>query len=302
MKFALLLLFFAFQGYTQSFTTGEVEVTPLITGTFFQPVTPATHLVIIIAGSGPTNRSGNQIGLHNNSLKYLAEGIAAEGVAVFAYDKRLFKLISQPNFREDDLLFDQMVTDASAVVKHFRKNYQKIIVAGHSEGSLIGMLASIDADGFISISGPAKPAADILIEQLAKQLPEKMPLIIERLDKLRQGIMFTENDILLQSLFRKSVQPYLISWFRYNPQVEIQKLKIPVLILHGTKDLQVTENDAHLLHIAQPKSKMMVIKDMNHILKEIKGDDFENKASYNQPNLPTSKVLIEAVNEFIKTL
>jgi pimeloyl-ACP methyl ester carboxylesterase len=302
MKKILLLLFIANQSFSQSYTSTEISVNELITGTLFQPNKPTAHLVIVIAGSGPTNRSGNQIGLHNNALKYLSEGIATEGFAVFAYDKRLFKLISQPGFKEDDILFDQMVADASAVVQHFRKNYKKIIIAGHSEGSLIGMLASQDVDGFISIAGPAKPAADILEEQLAKQIPAKMPIIRERLDKLRQGITFTENDIMLQSLFRNSVQPYLISWFRYNPQLEIQKLQIPTLILQGTKDLQVNENEAELLRLAQPKSKVVIIKNMNHILKEIEGSDIENKASYNQPNLPTSKALIDAVNEFIKTI
>lgn len=296
--FYLLLL--AFSAFGQSYKTTEVGVTDLISGTLFQPDKPSGRLVILIAGSGPTNRSGNQIGLHNNSLKYLAEALATNGTNVYAYDKRLFKLIQNPGFKEEDLTFDQFVDDARAVVRHFRKDYRKIIVAGHSEGSLIGMLAASEADGFISLAGPGQSADAILAEQLGKQLPGKLPAVKEKLALLREGKTFTEDDVILQSIFRASVQPYLISWFRYNPQTEVGKLKIPVLIVNGTKDIQVGESEARLLHQAKPSSTLAIIANMNHILKEIKGDDAENRASYNKPELPVMPELVSVVNQFLK--
>lgn len=287
----------------QSFTTTEVAATPLINGTLFEPEKKSDLLAIVIAGSGPTNRSGNQIGLHNNSLKYLAECIAGNGFAVYAYDKRLFALLNKPDFKENDLTFDHFAEDAREVVQYFRTRFRKIVIIGHSEGSLIGMLAAEKADGFISIAGPGRPAAEVLEEQLAKQFPGKMPAVREVLAHLTSGkTVAPGEDYIMQSVFRESVQPYMISWFKYNPQQIIRNLKIPVLIINGTKDLQVPENEALLLHKARPSSEMTIIKNMNHILKNIEGGDEQNQASYNQPQIPLAPELCIAVNQFLNNL
>jgi fermentation-respiration switch protein FrsA (DUF1100 family) len=107
---------------------------------------------------------------------------------------------------------------------------------------------------------------------------------------------------MLASLFRESVQPYMISWIKYNPQNEIKKLQIPVLLINGTKDLQVTVSEAELLKKAKPEAKLVIIENMNHIFKEIKGDDAENMKSYSDPNLPVTEKLVTAINLFIKSL
>ena len=62
----------------------------------------------------------------------------------------------------------------------------------------------------------------------------------------------------LMTLFRPSVQPYLISWYRYNPQEVIAKLRQPVLILQGDKDVQVSEEDAKLLKQSLPKAQFQI--------------------------------------------
>jgi fermentation-respiration switch protein FrsA (DUF1100 family) len=106
---------------------------------------------------------------------------------------------------------------------------------------------------------------------------------------------------MLSSLFRESVQPYMISWIKYNPQVEIAKLSIPILVINGTKDIQVPPSDAELLHAAYPKSELKIIENMNHIFKEIKIDE-DNLKSYNNPNLPVMPELISSITQFIKSI
>ena len=105
---------------------------------------------------------------------------------------------------------------------------------------------------------------------------------------------------MLYSLFRPSVQPYLISWIKYDPQVEIKKLTIPVLIIQGTNDIQVSVNDAKLLAKAKPSAKLVLIKNMNHIFRTLESTDkAANAATYNDASLPISDELVTTITSFI---
>ncbi len=303
---ALLLTFANLIAQNTTFTTQEIEVNPLIKGTLFTPSNSGNnHLVILIAGSGPTNRSGNQIGMINNSLKYLSESMASNGISVYSYDKRLFALLSKPDFKEEDSNFDDVVKDAVDVIEHFRKEgkYKKIVIAGHSEGSLIGMIAAKDrADGFISLAGAGRPADEIIQTQIGKQAPFLKDKVKEKFELLKKGQTFKLEEPMLESLFRESVQPYLMSWIKYDPKIEIVKLKMPVLIVNGTNDIQVAVSEAELLHGAKPEAKISIIPKMNHIFREIDGDDTANFATYSNKDLPISTALTSVVNQFIKSI
>lgn len=288
-------------------TKKEVEVNSLIKGTLFSPYkeTPQTKLVILIAGSGPTNRSGNStVGGMNNSLKFLAEGLAKNGIAVYSYDKRIFAQMISKTLDEKNLSFEDFIKDAKDVVTFFKsqKKYSKIIIAGHSEGSLIGMVAAFNnADGYVSIAGAGRGIDEVLLEQLGKQSPKMKEVAQEGLTSLKAGKTFENKNPMLASIFRESVQPYMISWIKYNPQTEIKKLTIPILILNGTKDIQVPPSDAQLLHAANPKSEIKIIENMNHIFKEILVDE-DNAKSYNSPNIPVMPELISSITLFINSI
>ena len=259
----------------------------------------------MISGSGPTNRSGNQIGGMTNCSKFLAQGLVKNDIAVFTYDKRMFAQMKAGNLDEKTMRFDDGINDAKDVIAYFRlqKKYTKILIAGHSEGSTIGMVAADkNADAFISIAGPGRSADEILSTQLEKQVPMMKKDFDGYLSTLKKGETFELKNQMLASVFRESVQPYMISWFKYNPQDEIKKLKIPVLIINGTKDLQVPVTEAELLKSAKPDAKLVIIDNMNHVLKDIKGDDSENMASYNNGELQVSETLINAVNQFTKSI
>ena len=208
---------------------------------------------------------------------------------------------------ESTLLFNDMIDDTKAVLSYFRlqKKYDKVIVAGHSEGSLIGMVAANgNANAFISLSGAGRPIDEVLEEQIVKQMPSIKTVLREKLNDLKVGKLIdpTSIDPAMAGMFRKSVQPYLISWIQLNPQIEIKKLQIPVLIINGDKDIQVPATDALLLHQSLPASKIEIIANMNHIFKTITGDDASNRASYTDPTLPISEALIATINLFLKGL
>ena len=173
-------------------------------------------------------------------------------------------------------------------------------MVGHSEGSLIGIIASQTGivDKFISLAGPGKSADKLLKEQLSKK-PMVSYFASQIIDDLVQRKQ-VEAPFFLKPLFRDSVQPYLISWFNYDPSIEISKLTIPSLIIQGTNDIQVTVEDAELLSSSNEISKLIIIQGMNHILKNTKLDEGENIKSYNNPTLPLNEELVKKIVEFIK--
>jgi fermentation-respiration switch protein FrsA (DUF1100 family) len=119
------------------------------------------------------------------------------------------------------------------------------------------------------------------------------------IDSLKKGTTVENVNPMFKSLFRLSVQPYLISWFRYDPQIEIQKLGIPILIIQGTNDIQITVEDAKRLSRANPKSHLVLIEKMNHIFRTVEGDRQENMAAYNNPSLPLADELVKDITSFI---
>lgn len=278
--------------------SGEIE------GTLTFPDAKApVPVALIIAGSGPTDRNGNNPMMKNNSLKMLAEELAKKGIASLRYDKRGIAASQAAGMREADLRFENYIKDAESWIKLLRenKNFNQIVVIGHSEGSLIGTIASQNeqVDKFVSIAGAGKPADQLIRDQLKAQpafvLEQSTPI----LDTLVKGKEVKNVPQVLMALFRPDVQPYMISWFKYNPQTEIAKLTKPVLIVQGTTDIQVSTEDAQLLYKSIPSAQLKIIDGMNHILKNAEADRMKNVQTYSQPDLPIHDDLIETISSFI---
>jgi len=306
----VLLLLFAISAVSQNsdYKSEEIKINPLLNGLLLVPESKeATTLAIIIQGSGPTDRNGNQPMMNNNSLKYLAEILSKENIATFRYDKRLVALARQGRLVEEKIVFDDFIKDAMDVTAHFKKDprFSKIVIIGHSEGSLVGMVAAQDnrADAFISIAGAGQEIDDVIVDQLERQAPLLKDDARTSFDDLRVNGIATNYGEGLSSIFRPSVQPFMRTWMAYNPQVEIAKLEIPVLIINGDEDIQVDENEATLLKEAKPEAELLIIKGMNHVFKKITaGDTMENAKSYNEPNRKVMPELTEAIEKFIKAL
>ncbi|AHF16634.1 alpha/beta hydrolase [Niabella soli DSM 19437] len=260
-------------------------------------------VVLFIAGSGPTDRNGNNnTGLKTNCTLQLARALAAAGIASVRYDKRGIAESRDAGKPEADGRFEDNINDAKAWLELLKKDnrFSKIIVAGHSEGSLIGMEAANGlADQFISIAGAGEPADQVLKKQLAN-LPDSLRKeAYSGLDSLKNGHLVHQVSPQLFALLRPSVQPYLASWLQYDPQAAIKKLKIPALIVQGTKDMQLSVADAQNLKKAQPKSELVIIENMNHVLKDISGGQQENMRSYARPDLPVDTTLVKTMIDFI---
>lgn len=264
-------------------------------------------LVIIIAGSGPTDMDGNSIGLGmtNNSLLYLAKELADNGIASVRYDKRGIGKSQAAGTSEEELRFEHYIDDATAWAEMFGNDsrFSTIAIAGHSEGSLIGMIAaqkSKAVKAYISIAGTGRPAYEVIEEQL-KRNPEQIQREAAAINKeLCEGRIVENIPNYLASLYRKSVQPYLISWFRYNPAKEISKLKIPVLIVQGDMDIQVGVKEAETLLAARMFSSYHIIKDMNHVLKHCASNEMVMQLeTYKDPKLPIKKELVEHIVRFL---
>lgn len=309
MKFlTTLLITINFIGHSigqENYVSQDIKVNSLVYGTLFQPKAGSNSLVIIIAGSGPTDRDGNQQMMQNNSLKMLGQDLAKEGIATFRYDKRIFTLLKQQALQEDKLLFDDFVEDAVSTINYFKtKNkYDAIYVLGHSQGALVGLLAAqqTEVTGYISLAGAGQGIDQTIVNQIGLQMPGLKDDAAQALATLKEKGSVKDFSPALTSILRKSVQPFMASWMQYDPAVEIQKLTIPVLIINGTRDLQVDMNEAEALKGAAPNAQLSVIENMNHVLKEVSDDQMENAKSYNEPSRPLAPMLVEIIQNFINT-
>lgn len=287
---------------SQEFTKQEITIAEDLIGDLYQPKTvKAKVLIIQIPGSGIPDRNGNSPGMENNSLKFLAESLASQH-AVFAFDKRVItQMKAKKEIKEEKMTFQDNVKDLEIIIDYFRneKKFTKIVLIGHSEGSLVAMLAAYKADGYISLAGAGRSIDFILKEQLLAQAPFWKEEIEIGLSTLKSQQPYENKNQMLESIFRKSVQPYMMSWMQIDPAVEIKKLQVPILIINGTKDIQVKETEAGLLHQAKPEATLAILQDMNHVLKNIKGDLGENYKSYTDPNLPLHPELSKVILDFI---
>ncbi|MET0623768.1 MAG: alpha/beta hydrolase [Pyrinomonadaceae bacterium] len=265
-------------------------------------------VVLIIAGSGPTDRNGNTPLLpgSNNSLRYLAEGLAAAGVASLRFDKRGVAESVMAAKSESDLRFDTYIEDAVLWGQRLRadRRFSALVVAGHSEGSLIGAVAAqrLRADAFVSIAGAGRRIDAVILEQVKPQFtPEQYAKTEATLKSLAEGKTVPDvpaNDIL----FRPSVQPYIISWLKYDPAKEVAKLSMPVLVAQGTHDVQASPEDAKGLAAAKPGAKFVMVEGMNHLLKLTPADPKQQAASYSDPALPVAPKFLAEVVAFVKGL
>lgn len=269
--------------------------------------TNKTPLALIIAGSGPTDRDGNSaIGLKTDTYRKLSEEFAKNGISTLRFDKRGIGKSSQAMTSESEIRFEAYINDVIGWISLLKSDerFSSINILGHSEGSLIGMVAACQSDvaRYISIAGSGKSADRILQDQLRTKLPPQLLAESNRiLDSLKSGKTVLSVNPSLMALYRPSVQPYMISWMKFDPSEEISKLKIPVLIIQGTTDLQVSVDNARLLSSSRPESKLLIIENMNHVLKESDSDQQRNFATYNNPTLPLKSGLVDEIVSFIKS-
>lgn len=304
MKYKIKYLFL----FVWSFTNAQNNIVSeevLITNDSIQLPGTLTYakenipLIIWVHGSGNVDRNGNQgTIIKANYIKQFRDSINKHHIAFFSFDKRT----ANPNntkFLKETLFYD-LVKDVQKVITHFKADnrFSEIVLIGHSQGSLIAMLASEKTDRYISLVGPAESIDKTLIQQINKQAPFLVDITKAHIKELKETGAIKDVNPMLLSLFKKNNQPFLANWMQYNPSEEIKKLTIPMLIISGTKDIQIKEEDANMLHKANEKSTLVIIKNMNHVLKNI-AVDADNMKSYYSADYALSKRLIATIVAFI---
>ena len=297
--------------FVESQVTAPGPMGPL-SGTMLLPSTSSSPMVLIVPGSGPTDRDGNgPLGLNAATYKLLAEGLAARGIATVRIDKRgMFGsvgAVSDPN----DVTAQDYATDISSWIGAIREQHidaECVWVLGHSEGGLMALLAGQDPDietcGLILVASTGRPLGDVLRDQLEAQLAGT-PLLDQALTAITaleadQHVDASGIDPALQPLFNAAVQDFLISTLALDPAQLIAGYSKPVLILQGERDLQVSVEDARRLHAAAPASELVLLPHANHVLKDVQSSDrAANIATYGDPDLPLAPGAVDAIADLV---
>jgi hypothetical protein len=270
-----------------------------------------TPVVLIIPGSGPTDRDGNNpLGITAAPYRLLAEALATQAVSSVRIDKRGIGGSKGAVADGNKVTIADYVTDTHNWIAAIRKRtgVQCVWVLGHSEGSLVALAAAQQPDGMcgvISVSGAGRKLSDVIRDQLRAN-PANAPLLdqaMAALDTLEKGqhVDVSGMNPALLRLFAPQVQDFLIDDFRHDPAKLAASLKLPLLIVQGERDIQVSAADARALAAAQPKAKLVLVPAMNHVLKDVANDDRSaNVATYSDSSLPVDSTLIDAIGSFVK--
>lgn len=263
-------------------------------------------VVLIIPGSGPTDRDGNSPLLPGkiDSLKLLAQALGRAGFASLRIDKRAIGKSVWEGLSEETLSFDDYPADVVEWVGMLRadRRFARIVLVGHSEGGLVALAAAQKAgvEGIVLIASPGESYQATIAAQLAG-IPEALRAEAGRiLSELEKGRRVDTVADELMMLFRPSVQPFLISAFRYDPAQLISRIHTDVLIMQGERDLQVPRRHGERLSDASPGARLVTVPEMNHVLKRVGETRESNIAAYGDPSLPLAPGLVEPVIEFLQ--
>lgn len=279
-------------------------------GTLLKPDKPGA-VVLIVSGSGPTDRDGNNaFGVKAQPYKLLAEALAARGIASVRIDKRGQFGSKAAVADGNKVRIADYVADVRAWVGAAKAatGARCVWLLGHSEGALI-VLATGDAPdvcGIITVSGPGRPF-DVLIREQIHANPANA-VIFDQLDgglaRLRAGEHVDVATLHpgLAPLFNPAVQDYLIDLIAHDPAKLAAALKSPLLIVQGLADIQVSEADARTLAAARSDARLALVPGVNHVLKNVgtRSDRAANLASYGHPDLPVDAAVVEAIAEFVR--
>ena len=267
--------------------------------------------VLILAGSGPTDRNGNGPGspsaLFTDSYKLLAAGLAKSGILSLRYDKRGIAESRALVTREDELVFDSFVADAVAAVQSLaaRPDVSSVLIAGHSEGGMIALAAAarVQVAGLMLLTTPGRTYLTVLRGQLKGQLPPDLDASANAIiDSLVAGKRVDNPPQQLAALFRPSVQPFLISIGNFDPAAALAQSKVPALIVHAGRDLQVSAVDFDALRAARKDVQTLELPEANHTLKVSPADREGNTALYSNPSAPLDPALMPSLVAFIRSV
>ena len=296
-----------------AFTSREIEApgpSSALKATLTDPGKRGEPVILIVPGSGPTDRDGNnRLGVAASTYRLLAEALAGEGVASVRIDKRGMFGSAAAIADANAVTIDDYAQDVHAWARVItrRTGAPCVWVLGHSEGGLVALQAAQRPDGLcglILVATPGRPMGDILKAQLRAN-PANAPLLPDAdraIDTLAGGARVDPATLpaLLQPLFPAVVQGFLVSAFALDPARLIKSVRLPILIMQGARDLQVELADAQRLEAAKPDAELIELADVNHVLKLVTSPDrAANAATYTAPALPLAAAVAPAIATFV---
>jgi uncharacterized protein len=261
---------------------------------------------LILAGSGPTDRNGNQPAAHTDKLRQLAHALFAAGIATLRIDKRGVAASGPAAVAEADLRLDHYVADVKSWLAFLRARDRvgPLFIIGHSEGALIATLAapSEPLAALVLIAGIGAPLGSVLRRQLgAAPLPEALrQKALDIIAALERGEIAPQVPPELAALLRPSVQPFLISSLQHDPVVALAASRMPALVVQGTTDFQVSVEDARLLAASRAGVELALIEGMTHTLKLAPAGRAAQAAAYTDPDLSLAPALVSTTVSFIR--
>jgi uncharacterized protein len=276
-------------------------------------VSKPVPVVVIIAGSGPTDRNGNSVmGIRPNSYAQLAWRLAERGIASLRYDKRGLPG-TQGTFDIREMTLTDFAADARAAAESLSRDrrFSRVVFLGHSEGASLALIAAgqgggggAPVSGVIHVSGLGRSTGEVLREQLSRQFDSA---ILVRYDTAMRQYLAGEQpaDVPpgLELLFVPVNRTYFRSMMAFDPPAAIRAVRQPVLIVQGATDIQATVADAERLHAARPDTKLVVIPEVNHVLKHITDQTLAGQMpTYTDPTIPIVSDVVAAIADWITAL
>lgn len=282
-----------------------------LSGTALGPSNSDAPVVLIVPGSGPTDRDGNNpLGVRASSYRLIAEGLDARGIRSVRIDKRGMFGSAGAIPDANAVTIEDYAADIRTWVATIRQRMGAscVWVLGHSEGGLAALVAAQrapDICGLLLVSATGRRLGDVLRDQIGAN-PANAPIrkqaeaIIARLEAGQRAAPEDIHPALLP-LFRPEVQGFLISAFALDPTELIAAYTGPALILQGLRDIQVGRTDAERLRQAHPNAELVLLPNANHVLKEVATDDrTANIATYQDPDRPLADGVIGALAAFVQ--
>ncbi|MBN2861204.1 MAG: alpha/beta hydrolase [Sphaerochaetaceae bacterium] len=263
--------------------------------------------VLIIAGSGPTDRDGNSELLveSNDNLWHLAHELKDAGIASIRYDKiGVGESIPAQDFTFEGATFDDFVDDAVRWLKYLSRDrsVSRVGIVGHSEGSLIGILAADmhRVDFLVSVAGNGDPIDEQMVKQISRIDEEAAMILAQRLEEVSRSEYRETGNLLVDSFIPLGRELYLQTWMSYDPTEELRKLNMPTLVIWGARDERlVAENDRFPQEGMPGNIEFKEIRDMGHMLR-IARNDSDLQRSYKDHSIALHPQFIDTVVDFIR--